>query len=79
MLAKNFPGRLNDRRIKALVRLEETDRTGKTLVHKTSLDEDSKRRVKKEIKILEAKIITPEEARGIRTKKDRSENKNQGG
>ncbi len=72
MLKKNFPGTVNARRIKTLERLKETKQTGKTLVHKEELNEDNKKRVDTEIKILESKIRTSVEARGIRSKKNRN-------
>ena len=66
MLYKNNPGFRNERRIKALDRLEHP---------KNSLKEESnKTRVKKEIEILKSRIITSAEARGIRTKKERTSN-----
>ena len=73
MLKKNSPGRKNDRRIKALARLEETKRSGRTLIHGTLLDKDGIKRVDTEIKILGSKIVAVEAARGIRSKKDRSD------
>ena len=65
MLKKNSPGRKNERRIRALERLKKP---------KQVVTEDAdKGRVAVEIKILESKILTETEARGIRSKKDRSD------
>jgi len=72
MLQKNSKGRVNDRRISALARLKEMERTGKTLKEKRPLDDNDKKRVASEINKLESIIVTSQEARGVRTKKDRS-------
>ena len=72
MLQKNFKGRVNDRRIKAHERLKEMERTGHTLKEHKPIDDNGKKRIANEIKTLESKIMTPEQARGIRTKKVRA-------
>lgn len=71
MLKKNFPGKINARRINTLERLEVMKKTGTTLVHKTKFTEDNKKRIDVEIKILQSKITTSEEARSARSKKIR--------
>jgi len=72
MLQKNFKGRINDRQISALARLKEMERTGHTLKEYNPIDEDGKKRIASEINKLESKIMEPEHARGIRTKKERT-------
>lgn len=71
MLQKNFKGRVNDRRIRALARLQEMERTGHTLKERKPIDEDGQKRITREISNLESKIMEPAMARGIRTKKSR--------
>jgi DNA polymerase I-like protein with 3'-5' exonuclease and polymerase domains len=66
MLKKNSPGRKNERRIKALKRLQKPK--------KAVTEDTNKKRVSQEIQTLESRILAPMEARGIRTKKDRSSN-----
>lgn len=73
MLQKNFRGRVNDRRISALSRLKEMERTGRTIKENKPIDDDGKKRIVSEINKLESKIMTPEQARGVRTKKVRGE------
>lgn len=69
---KNFKGRINDRRIKALTRLE-TDLNKPRLVAPDAKEAHEKRvtRIKNEISILKSKIVEPAVARGMRTKKER--------
>lgn len=64
-MLKNSSGRINERKRKALDRLKNPK--------KAVVEDSDKFRILKEIKILESRIMTPEEARGKRTKKYRGD------
>lgn len=65
MKPKNFPGRKNARRCEALARLDQ---------HMASFVADGRRLdlANKERSALRSRIVAPDVARSIRTKKDRS-------
>jgi uncharacterized protein (UPF0371 family) len=75
MLVRNFPGRKNDRRIKALARLKNNlnIHIPETPENKEDL-KNRKARINREIQILEERILEPQVARGIRSKKRRKAN-----
>lgn len=75
MLKKNFPSRKNERRIKARERLM-TALNGNYLIAPDAKEFHEKRmaRIKKEITILDSRIMEPAVAKGIRTKKYRGVN-----
>ena len=76
-LPKNFPGRVNKKRIKALDSLKKQLNFWKN--HKTSTDDDQKlkdfkiKTKEKEIKILEGRIQSEDVANSRRTKKWRGD------
>ena len=72
MKPKNFLGRKNERRIKALARLEKSLNSPK-LIAPDAKEQHEKHVTQQqvEIAILKAKIMEPNMARGMRTKKER--------
>lgn len=74
----NSSGQKNERRQKAILRLQEQLKTGLKPAPKPVrgidivLDEDDVKRIKKEIQILQSRIISDESAILIRTKKYRA-------
>jgi len=71
-MQKNFPGRKNLRRIRALERLKEMKRTGHTLKEKIPLEEQDRVRLNFEIQHLESLIMEQDVATTLKTKKDRT-------
>lgn len=71
---RNFPGRINDRRVSALARIEQQLASG-TKVHGFAtepLTEQDRARLQREGDALALRIRPAEQQRAIRTKKNRS-------
>ncbi len=71
---KNFPGRVNDRRIAALARIQDQLARGlkMTRLGAVNLTADDRARLNKDADALVLRIRPRDVARAIRTKKDRS-------